>query len=1284
MSITQSEARALLKDLSCSKGGSILGKVEKHKLNDNSRILFIGIGGLGCQTINRIKGVYKTKFEQTPDVKFLCLDTDEDDVRALKTDNGGNITVEEMFELYDSSSKFLLVDRPAIVRDWLSDEVPSEEIKETGAKSRRVVGRVLLCGTGKYAALEDFIRTKIKEFTPGGIIEVVICSGISGGTGSGTFIDVSYMVRMILSDLAKTNFRSTNLYGIFFTPDVQKTVKGIGDEPDVWKTIQQNGYAAMKELSYFMNLGSDGFDQNVYSLRVIDPAGGERICSKPIFERGYAFMISATPEVDNCEDLIGCTAEAVLNMFRPGRIDPKNQTKSQSILSTLCNIGRNVGTWETETVGIEEPNLAPDPCGIKNTYFPVFMNNSFSSFGYRSVYLPKNEMAAYIANISFKAIIEKYKQAFNLTNDDALYIAQCLGISSVDELLKNIKEKKGISANSFRVEKSSPKYPKRFGTELIGKVSGMEDTIKEAAKRAENKIETMTGLGDCVDGITHTVKQLLEGEIPFLTNSGEMNLWEEFGPFGANVILAGTDSSGTDTIRIKGIIDILTDLKNTLFNAQADINTVLEEKQANLKNAEIKLQKDHGPHDDEIETFIDACEQYSDAYFDSLFIENYMGTFIDEMIKGLRQYSNETFEIYTPIIMGLSDILNEDSDIFVHYYLNNERNRSVFSLNALNIGSAMEKNNIFANMFSGMVEDETAMASIKENMVNLLFSSSERNNWAKYVKSPEMLCEKLRKVFSSTVEPLVKDQLEKFVVLVYGNRNQIVALNNGNPNVDIKDLNKIWDDSDLRKQALHEAAKKIVEAIAGSALIAFDGNLDTSVSSKFEHTVDVVLLEETPNLNKAIEDVLMGDPTFKNKYSTSSVFSLQTEISAFECIRPFSLEMVRYMQDYAKEYFNSEKLVGNSAGRHLNEVSEEWQRNLPEIYGKDTEDYFRGIIGRTEQQACIPDASRRFVNGKIYNNDVEVYEEIREAVEYGIEKGYIAIKDGKYQICILKDTSPEFIHRLENEIVALSDSGLPNTWIDALESICNQDNRMYHEWIRLDRAIVNDGLKSRQTNEPASRFEWKNVYRIVRADMVIHKLVIDWYNTYKELNLFNNLSQISSFSVDVEYFIKANQCGMISYDPKKGWFCTYSDNKFEEPILFFEDYKKKNEALDVPFTHFLVFSAFVSNALTDIVKESIDQKFDDLQKATKATGESIPSCKNILDEMRAGFETQMFTVRDAKQKEKAIGMQLSSTLYWDMYNTPKQLTSKNDVTTFISNLKAFVSALETLEITGRL
>lgn len=41
-------------------------------------------------------------------------------------------------------------------------------------------------------------------------------------------------------------------------------------------------------------------------------------------------------------------------------------------------------------------------------------------------------------------------------------------------------------------------------------------------------------------------------------------------------------------------------------------------------------------------------------------------------------------------------------------------------------------------------------------------------------------------------------------------------------------------------------------------------------------------------------------------------------------------------------------------------------------------------------------------------------------------------------------------------------------------------------------------LKERQTAEPADPAEWKNVYRIVRADMRMHKLVLDLYAKYKK------------------------------------------------------------------------------------------------------------------------------------------------------------------------------------------
>lgn len=1278
MAISQEEAKQLLKELSCKKGGSILGKVERHKLNPTSRLLFIGIGGAGCQTVNKIKGVYETKFEENPDVKFMCIDTDQDDVNALKRGkDGGNIVADEIVDLYDAKSQRLLIDKPEIVKDWLNPEVPAEIINEKGAKSRRVVGRVLLCGTPKYAALENTIKNLINDFSRNGIIEVVICAGISGGTGSGTFIDISYMVRMILENLGLEEGTSTNLYGVFYTPDVQKSIPEVGKSPATWKTVQQNGYAAMKELSYFMNVGKEEEIEPVYTLNVIDPSGNQRICSKPIFKRGYAFMVSATPQVSKFEEIIECVAESILNMFRPGEVDVTDQSKHQSILSTLCNIGRKVGTWETDIVGRPETGDA-DPCGIKNTYFPAFMNNSFSSFGYRSVYLPKNEMAAYVANKAFAQIIEEYKRAFNFTTDDAYYIAGSLGIASAHDMLRAIKEAKDIGSQSFRIKKGTEKYPHRIGTQFLGKMTGLDDSIQEAEDLAKIKIESMSGLDTCVNNIVNTVKNLLEGDSSFVAPDGTtINLWNGYGPVGANVILAGTDGGGN--VHIKGIIEILDDIYNTIGNAMQEANSAYELRKSNLEAARNTLQRDTNPHDDEVEVFIDACARFSDAYFDSLFMQIFMPKFIVELRDKLRAYSNETFEIYTPIIMNLADILNEDSDIFAKYYLKHEGNKSVFSLNAFNLDGAMERNNLFEKMFEGMVADPQTMASIKQNLTTLLFSADERKNWQMYIKSPDLLCTKLRNVFSDTIQPIIGDKLEKFVVLVYGNRAAIVAGNGNKETVDIEALNNIWENRNLRDNALREAAKKIVSTISDSALIAFDEKL-TTAAAKFDKTIDVVLLSDTPDLNAAIKAELMEK--YPGGYSTSEVDGLMTEISEFECIRPFSPEMIRSIKDYASEYFNAENLTQNAAGRHLNEVSEKWQTYLPEIYGMDTEDYFEKMIGKTEYAARIPDDKRCMKDGKVFNNDKEMYAEIKEIVEFGLENGYIYPVDNKYVICVLKDTSPEFIDRIEKKIVELRNGGGEHTWKEALDSINAEDNHKYYSEIQLERAINNDSLKSRQTNMPDNKFDLKNIYRIVRSDMVMHKLLLEKYNEYKKKNLFENLAGVSEFDKNVGYYIKARQCGMISNDPAKGWFCTYSTNPHDKPILFLDDYKKKNDKIDVPFMDFIVFSAFVKEALNDVVIDAIERACDDFQ--AKNRGAKMPSCQDVLDNINTALDSSLFTMRDTAARNRDIGKQLASSNYSEYYDIPKKCTGPNDAETLIGNFKAFAKALEDLKETGDL
>ena len=84
------------------------------------------------------------------------------------------------------------------------------------------------------------------------IINIHVISGLGGGTGSGCFLDVCYMLRNIEKDLG-----ATSIYGYFFLPDVNLSRIPTIDY-DTRTCITKNGYAAMQELDYCMQIKENG------------------------------------------------------------------------------------------------------------------------------------------------------------------------------------------------------------------------------------------------------------------------------------------------------------------------------------------------------------------------------------------------------------------------------------------------------------------------------------------------------------------------------------------------------------------------------------------------------------------------------------------------------------------------------------------------------------------------------------------------------------------------------------------------------------------------------------------------------------------------------------------------------------------------------------------------------------------------------------------------------------------------------------------------------------------
>lgn len=1260
-----------LEELSAKGGGSLVKRVHRSILNANSRILVVGLGGMGCKTVNAMKGIYMNEFERNPNIRFLAIDTDMNALNKVAIINGGYLSPGESFEIYSPEARNLLIDRPPIVKQWLSDKVESRPINPDGAQGVRAVGRVMLCGTSKYEALRSYISRIIDELSQDmnttEKLNVVLVAGISGGTGSGTFVDVGYMIRTLLKEKRDNNQVSSEYFGIFYTPDVQKSIPEIGGDEATWANLRRNGYAAFKELDYFMTVGKANSGKPVYSIQV--PSGAVYSSTQTMFDKNRVFVISATARCSKCEDIIKVTAASFLNMFRDGGTD---NNSTQSVISTLCNRNGQMATWVVNNAATPSNNLENDPSGNKNCSFPAFMNYNYASFGYRSIYFPRNEMVAYFANEAFMRVYDVWKRAFQFSQKVIDGLAQQCGINNYDAIFTSACAALGVRSDDFRIKpEDHDNYPVRKGTAFLGRVVGLDDTANAAKGMVDQKVRAIGApqpamISEIIKPILNKVKGLILDNKSFLQN---------YGPYGGIVALSGNGGNP------RGLIDIVAGFIN-------NFNTVIQDKQEKLRVAQSQLNagkdalaNDSNPHDDEIEAFIDICQQYSTAYFEEEFYRLYMPRILNGLCEELNALNTETFEIFVPVIDALKDILNEDSVAFSDSIYQRTGNTTTYSLNAFNMHNALESNDLFRSLFDGYV-DKNMVAEVADAFAKSIFGKDSREKWKKIVSDPAVLADELRSIFNSVTAPLVTDMLEKFIVIIYGNRDSLLsAAGSQGSNITIDDINKIWANNNVRDVALRSAAKNIVNALTGNIMTAFDVP-DTQIN-QISRSAAVILLNETPNLNQFIGQELQT--VFGQQYSCSYIgdshtCERKTEVTMAMMLTPFALPLVKNMKEYAERYFKSEQGATASAGRHLDEITECWQFNLPEIYGVDAEDYFAGPIFNRANAAITSDFRMPNDDGTVKNTDREQYERIRNAVEYGIKNGFIYKDDAQniYKMIVLNnginsnDPRAELLDEISRILpeLRLNQQNDDLTWVDALKYIETNKHHAMHEEIVIGEYVNNEALKSRQCIDPVDPYEYKNIYRLFRADMRMTKLLFETAGFFEKTHFFENLENVSNLSTVVELFLNAFKCGLITHNEEnRTWLVKYSDNIYNTDVLFFDEKERKSDEFDKPLSWYLLISAFAQKALEPKIRDGITA----IYKAKVQDMSGFENIETIVNEIMSMLESPLFVNPDADVRDLQIRKCYANSNYRRYYSYPTAFSGTDSI---INNVKQVINVVK--------
>jgi len=241
------------------------------------RTLFIGLGGTGATALLHTKKRFLDTYGVIPPmIGFLVIDTDSNS-------KGKNLERENVLKEHenkDSSVDFqqseFVYSRVCGARDLYERNketfynwVPQNNVHvlrnmTTGAGQVRSNGRFSVFHN--FDTIKNAVNVKIQEITNikneenqnfivnGAGIEINIVFSIAGGTGSGSFLDVAYLLRSELK-----NSDSIKIAGYMVLPDVfNSMMAGIG-----MANTEPNSYGALKELDYFMQNNFNNENRNI-------------------------------------------------------------------------------------------------------------------------------------------------------------------------------------------------------------------------------------------------------------------------------------------------------------------------------------------------------------------------------------------------------------------------------------------------------------------------------------------------------------------------------------------------------------------------------------------------------------------------------------------------------------------------------------------------------------------------------------------------------------------------------------------------------------------------------------------------------------------------------------------------------------------------------------------------------------------------------------------------------------------------------------------------------------
>ena len=474
--------------------------------------IVIGLGGLGCEALAVLKKKFRRETGGAGNVHFLAIDTDSSEICRRKED--GTFEDGESICVYEHGISEILKynRRPEFLRKWLPDGFPECHLDDSGAQGIRQIGRVmLLCGSA-YDRILHNLAAFVDSFSHYGMpphMEVILVAGISGGTGGGSIIDVSYLVHRVMES---RNITGYSFAAYILAPDVLFNNQGIRSDPVISSRLRANGYASLKEIDYFMNL------ENHRGLYKLDRGTDSWSCSRRIYDTctivpgamGWGAVFSK-------EDVIGNLTDILLDSLTEIRMIGNGLLIASEFSSDRRN---DLASWYS--------GKGSDPRS-----FPRSANYVYQLLGCYSVSVPVKEILAYCVSRVFREVMNEFRRTGQADGNMVKTVLSHVHLSKVNEYMNY-----ALSFNRYDMIQTWIYYPLDSlpsKAEVRNRADNVLERARALAKREAMKVHRSSMQVELKDALIHSfesdISRIFEDKGPFfvvdlLTHSGDKTMGE--------------------------------------------------------------------------------------------------------------------------------------------------------------------------------------------------------------------------------------------------------------------------------------------------------------------------------------------------------------------------------------------------------------------------------------------------------------------------------------------------------------------------------------------------------------------------------------------------------------------------------------------------------------------------------------------------------------------------------------------------------------------------------------